>query len=367
MRTSAWLLCLALASCATADGGRVTVSEAGMHEGKPIRLYTITNANGMVAKVSSYGTILTELLVPDRNGKLGDVVLGFDQVEDYLKPHPFFGATAGRVANRIGNATFKLDGKDYPLAKNNGPHTLHGGLKGFDKQDWDATTGEGAEGAWVAFTRTSPDGEEGFPGTVKATVTYRLTSNNSLVVEMTATTDKPTLVNLAHHTYWNLAGAGTILDQELQLFCDRYTPGDETLVPKGTIEPVAGTPFDFTKGKKVGKDLAQTGGTPVGYDHNFVVNGTGTTLSPVARLVDPVSGRVMELSANQPGVQFYTGNFLDGTVKGKRGAVYVKHSGLCLETQKYPDAIHHPEWPQPVLRPGETYRHVMVHRFTTTK
>jgi len=365
MRSTAWLLCLALTSCASAERGRVTVSEAGMVEGAPIRLYTLTNANGIVAKVASYGTILTELHVPDRNGKTADVVLGFDEVERYLKPHPFFGATAGRVANRIGNASFTLDGKEYALAKNNGPHTLHGGLKGFDKRNWDATTGEGAEGAWVAFTRTSPDGEEGFPGTVKATVLYRLTPRNELVIEMTATTDKPTLVNLANHTYWNLAGTGTILDQELQLHCDRYTPGDATLVPKGTIEPVAGTPFDFTKGKKVGKDLAQTGGDPVGYDHNFVVNGADGGLRPVARLVDPASGRVMELSANQPGVQFYTGNFLDGSVKGRGGATYVKHSGLCLETQKYPDAIHHPDWPQPVLRPGETYRHVMVHRFTT--
>lgn len=368
MRSIAWLLCLALCSCATSGGGHasVSVSEAGMHDGTPIQLYTLTNQHGLVAKVMSYGTILTELHVPDRNGKLGDVVLGFDQAERYLQPHPFFGATAGRVANRIRNASFTLDGTEYTLAKNNGPHSLHGGLKGFDKRDWDATTGAGVEGCWVSFTRTSPDGEEGFPGTVKATVTYRLTPDNALMIEMTATTDRPTLVNLANHSYWNLAGKGTILDQELQLFCDRYTPGDETLVPKGTIEPVAGTPFDFTKPKPVGQDIAKTGGNPVGYDHNFVVNGAdGVGLRPVARLVDKASGRVMDVSSNQPGVQFYTGNFLDGSVKGKGGATYIKHSGLCLETQKYPDAIHHPEWPQPVLRQGETYRHIVVHRFST--
>jgi aldose 1-epimerase len=338
-----------------------------MQDGKEIKTYTLKNAAGMTARFTNWGTILTELHVPGRDGKTADVVLGFDRVDEYLKTHPFFGAVAGRVANRIGNATFTLDGKEYPLAKNNGPHTLHGGLKGFDKHVWDAAQGDGPDGAWISFTRTSPDGEEGFPGTVKATVLYRLTPKNELVVEMSATTDKPTLVNLAHHTYWNLAGSGTVLDQELQLFCDKYTPGDVTLVPKGTIEPVAGTPFDFTKAKKIGQDLAKTGGDPVGYDHNFVVNGKAGELRPVAKIVDHASGRVMELLATEPGVQFYTGNFLDGSVKGKGGAVYVKHSGFCLETQKYPDAIHHPEWPSPILRPGETYKHVMVHRFSVQK
>ena len=362
MRTFRWALCLGLASCAS--GVEVSVVESGMQEGKAMRLYTLRNANGMVAKLTNYGTILTELHVPDRSGKTADVVLGFEKPEDYLKGHPFFGATAGRVANRIGGARFTLDGKEYALAKNNGPHTLHGGAKGFDKYVWDAETGDG----WVRFSRTSPDGEEGFPGTVKATVTYTLTSANELKVEMTATTDKPTLVNLAHHTYWNLAGhgSGNVLGQELQLFCDRYTPGDATLVPKGTIEPVAGTPYDFTKAKKIGQDLAKTGGDPVGYDTNFVVNGKAGELRPVARAVDPASGRVMELLATEPGVQFYTGNFLDGSVKGK-GATYAKHAGFCLETQKYPDAVHHPEWPSPILRPGETYRHVMIHRFSAQK
>jgi aldose 1-epimerase len=368
MRFLRWALCLACASCATAGGGAgVSVVECGMMDGKAVKLFTLKNAAGMTAKITNYGTILTELWVPDRSGKMADVVLGFDKPEDYFKEHPFFGATAGRVANRIGNAKFTLDGKEYALAANNGPHTLHGGAKGFDKYAWDATSGEGAEGAWVSFTRTSPDGEEGFPGTVKATVTYTLTPKNELKVEMTATTDKPTLVNLAHHTYWNLAGhgSGAVLGQELQLHCDRYTPGDATLVPKGTIDPVAGTPFDFTKAKKIGQDLAKTGGDPVGYDTNFVVNGKAGELRPAARAADPASGRVMELLTTEPGVQFYTGNFLNGSVKGKGGAIYAKHSGFCLETQKYPDAIHHPEWPSPILRPGETYRHVMVHRFST--
>ena len=367
MKALRWALCIALGSCSSAETGKVAVSSAGMHEGKELRVYTLRNAHGMVAKLTNFGTILTELHVPGRDGKTADVVLGFDQPEGYLKGHPFFGATAGRVANRIGNAAFSLDGKEYTLAKNNGPHTLHGGVKGFDKYVWEAANGEGSDGAWVSFTRTSPDGEEGFPGTVKATVLYRLTAKNELVVELSASCDKPTLVNLAHHSYWNLAGhsSGSILEQELQLSCDRYTPGDATLVPKGTIEPVAGTPYDFRKSKKIGQDLAKTGGDPVGYDTNFVVNGKAGELRPVARVVDPASGRVLELLSTEPGVQFYTGNFLDGSVKGKGGAVYAKHAGFCLETQKYPDAVHHPEWPSPILRPGATYRHVMVHRFST--
>ena len=359
MNSLRWVVFVSLASCASPEGG--------MQDEPRITTFTLRNAGGMTAKLTNYGTILMELHVPGRDGKTADVVLGFDRTDDYLKPHPFFGATAGRVANRIRNASFTLDGKEYTLAKNNGPHTLHGGVKGFDKYAWSATPGDGPDGSWVSFSRTSPDGEEGFPGTVKATVTYRLTPKNELVIEMTATTDKPTLVNLANHSYWNLAGhgSGTVLGQEMQLFCDRYTPGDATLVPKGTIEPVAGTPYDFTKPKKIGQDLEKTGGNPVGYDTNFVVNGRAGELRPAAKVVDPSSGRVMELLTTEPGVQFYTGNFLEGTVKGKNGAVYVKHAGFCLETQKYPDAIHHPEWPQPILRPGETYRHVMVHRFST--
>ena len=249
------------------------------------------------------------------------------------------------------------------LAKNNGAHHLHGGLKGFDKHVWEARTGDG----WVSFTRVSPDGEEGYPGTLTATVTYTLTAANELKIDMKATTDKATLVNLANHTYWNLAGqgSGTVLAQELQIYADRYTPGDETLVPRGTIEPVAGTPFDFRTSKPIGRDLAKTGGVPVGYDLNYVVNGHAGELRPVARAWDPASGRVMELRATEPGVQFYSGNFLDGTVTGKGGAVYAKHSGFCLETQKYPDSIHQPQWPTPVLQPGATYHHLMVYRFST--
>lgn len=368
MRSIRFALALLTASCAGTGGSssRIRVEDAGQKDGKTVRVWTLTGAGGVVAKVTNFGTIITELHVPDRNGKTADVVLGFDGPAGYYGGHPFFGCTAGRVANRIANATFELDGKTYTLAKNNGPHTLHGGAKGFDKYVWDAETGEGAEGPWIRFTRVSPDGEEGYPGNLTATVTYTVTPKNELKVEMTATTDKPTLVNLAHHTYWNLGGhgSGDVLGHQLQLFCDQYTPGDATLVPKGTIEPVAGTPFDFRKPKAIGQDIAKSGGDPVGYDGNWVVNGATGDLVPVAKVVEPKSGRIMELFATEPGVQFYTGNFLDGSVKGKGGAVYAKHAGFCLETQKYPDAVHKKDWPSPVLRPGTTYRHVMIHRFS---
>jgi aldose 1-epimerase len=355
----------ALAACR--DGQPKKGEPSGMSDQKEIKTFTLENGAGMVAKLTSYGAILMELHVPDRTGKPIDVVLGFDTPKDYAGDQPHFGATIGRVANRIAGASFTLDGKVYPLAKNSGSSSLHGGDRGFDKHVWDATQGEGADGVWVTFTRRSPDGEEGYPGTLEVVVTYRLTRKNELVIEMSATTDRPTLVNLAHHTYWNLAGhaSGKVLDQELQLFCDAYTPNDAAAVPKGTIEPVTGTPYDFTRPKRIGQDLAKVGGDPPGYDVNFVVRGSPGELRAVARAADPTSGIVMDVSATEPGVQLYTGNFLDGTLRGKGGTVYGRHSAFCLETQKYPDAVHHPEWPSPVLRPGATYHHMMVHRFST--
>jgi aldose 1-epimerase len=345
----------------------VALVRSGQRDAKEIKTFTLANGTGMVAKITNYGAILMDLLVPDRNGKPVDVVLGLDRPEEYAGDQPHLGATVGRVANRIAGASFTLDGKEYPLAKNDGPNSLHGGLQGFDKHVWEVTQGEGADGWWVSFRRQSLDGEEGYPGNVEAVVTYRLTRKNELVIEMSATTDRPTLVNLAHHSYWNLGGhaSGKILDQELQLFADAYTPRGTTGVPKGTIEPVAGTPYDFTRPKKIGQDLVKTGGDPVGYDVNFVVRGKPGELRPVARASDPGTGIVMEVSATEPGVQLYTSNFMDGTLKGKGGVSYARHGAFCLETQKYPDAIHHPEWPSPVLRPGERYHHVMVHRFST--
>jgi aldose 1-epimerase len=329
-------------------------------------MITLENAAGMVAMLTPYGATLMALDVPDRGGRSTDVVLGFPEPGDYQRDHPCFGATVGRVANRIAGARFTLDGVEHLLAKNDGPHAIHGGVRGFDKHVWEATPGEGAGGAWVSFTRTSPDGEEGYPGTLEATVTYRVTPASELVIEMSATTDRVTLVNLAHHSYWNLEGhaSGDVLGHDLQLFCDHYTPNGATLVPSGTIEPVGGTPYDFTKPRKIGRDLAKMGGDPPGYNVNFVVNGRAGELRPVARAEAPTSGIVMEVLSTEHGVQLYTANYLDGTLKGKSGARYARHAGFCLETQKYPDAIHHPEWPAPILRPGQAYRHVMVHRFS---
>jgi aldose 1-epimerase len=342
-----------------------TVTPFGNVDDVAVQLYTLTNRHGLLARITNYGAIVTELHVPDRAGRLADVVLGFEHLDGYVKGHPYFGAIVGRVANRIGNASFTLDGTRYTLAANDTPHHLHGGRKGWDKVIWSATTADTAEGPALEMTYVSRDGEEGYPGTVTARTVYTLTNGNELKVEMEATTDRTTLVNMAHHTYWNLGGhgSGTILDHVLTLHADQYTPGSG-LVPDGRIAPVMGTPFDFTSAKPIGRDLKSAGGTPVGYDHNFVVGGEPDRLRPVARLKDPASGRVMTLSADQPGVQFYTGNFLNGSTKGK-GATHVQHAALCLETQKFPNAINVPAWQeQVILRAGRTYRHLMVHGFS---
>lgn len=342
-----------------------TAAPFGRVDDTPVHLYTLTNAHGLVARITNYGAIVTELHVPDKDGRLADVVLGFENLDGYVKGHPYFGAIVGRMANRIMNAGFTLEGRSYPLAANDKPHHLHGGRKGWDKVVWSARALDTANGPALELTYVSRDGEEGYPGTVRARTVYTLTNDDELKVEMQATTDTTTLVNMAHHSYWNLGGhnAGTILDHELTLHADQYTPGTP-MVPDGRVRPVANTPFDFTTAKAIGRELQQTGLTPVGYDHNFVVNGEPNQLRAVARLKDPKSGRVMTISADQPGVQFYSGNFLDGSITGK-GATYARHAGLCLETQKFPNAINVPGWQeQVILRPGRSYRHVMVHRFS---
>ncbi len=365
-----WMLVFtAMLGCSTGGknvGGSITVADWGQVDGKPVRLYTLANGKGMTAKITNYGTILVELHVPDRTGKPGDVVLGMDDLAAYLKGHPFFGATAGRVANRIAKGKFTLDGKEYTLAVNNGPNHLHGGKKGFDKYAWDAATSETPEGPSLKMTLVSPDGDEGYPGRLTATVTYTLTTTNELRVEMTATTEAPTIVNLAHHTYWNLGGhaSGSVVDHELQLNADQYTPPDESLIPLGNFAPVEGTPFDFRKPKRIGADHEMTKLPYPGYDTNFVVRGEIGKLRPAATVYEPKSGRVMELLATEPGVQLYTAIHMND-VKGKVGAVYNRHGGFCLETQKHPDSVNKSDWPSPVLRPGQTYRHVMVHRFST--
>lgn len=346
----------------------VTKSSFGkLPSGKLADLFTLTNKHGLVAKVTNYGTILTELHVPDRKGQLGDIVLGFDNLEQYLKGHPYFGATCGRVANRIAGGQFTLDGKLYSLAVNNGPNTLHGGLIGFDKVLWKATP---LQGATVRFDYTSADGEEGYPGKLAVTVIMKLTDANEFLIDYTATTTKATPLNLTNHTYFNLAGQGDIKGHQLMIAADFYTPKSPTDVPTGEVRPVEGTPLDFTKLTPVGARFAKLGGKPQGYDHNFVLRGDETNSGApafCARAVEPKSGRVMDVFTTEPGVQLYTANWLDGSLKGKGGIVYEQHAGLCLETQHFPNSINIPHFPNSVLPPGETYHQLTIHRFSVDR
>jgi aldose 1-epimerase len=348
---------------------RVTKMDFGKTpEGTPVDLYVLTNSKGVTVKITNYGGIVTEIHVPDRDGKFADVALGFDKLGDYLKGHPYFGALVGRVANRIAGAKFTLGGKEYTLAQNNGRNSLHGGKKGFDKVVWKAEPLSGTGIAGIKLHYLSKDGEEGYPGNLDVTVTYRLTENNELVIEYQATTDRATPVNLSNHSYFNLAGhgSGTILGHELLLGAEKYTPVDDTLIPTGKIEPVKGTPLDFTKLTPIGKRIGELKGDPVGYDHNFVLTpGQRKPQWFAARVVEPKSGRVLEMTTTEPGVQFYTGNFLDGKVKGKGGVAYQKHAGFCLEAQHFPDSVHHKNFPSVILEPGKTYTQTTVYRFST--
>jgi aldose 1-epimerase len=341
-------------------------------DGQAVDLYTFSNAQGMEVRAMTYGGIILSVKVPDRNGKLDDVTLGFDSLEPYLAGHPYFGAIIGRYGNRIGKARFKLDGKEYKLAANNGPNSLHGGVKGFDKVVWSAEPFDKPEGVGVVFTYTSPDGEEGFPGTLQTKVTYTLNDKNELIFDYYATTDKPTPVNLTNHTYFNLAGPGTrdILDHVMMIHADNTTPVDSTLIPTGEIKSVEGTPFDFRKptpiGARIDADDQQIKYGP-GYDHNFVLNRPGPGLSLAARVSEPSTGRVMEVRTTEPGIQFYSGNFLDGTLTGKGGHVYKRRFGFCLETQHFPDSPNKPLFPSTILRPGETYTSQTVYAFSVEK
>jgi aldose 1-epimerase len=334
-------------------------------EGTPVELYVLTNGR-MTAKVMTYGGIITEIHVPDREGKPADVVLGFDRLEGYLAGHPYFGAAVGRVANRVARGTFTLDGRDYQLAVNNGPNSLHGGLKGFDKVVWKGADASGPDGPAVRLTYLSRDGEEGYPGNLSVSVTYTLTAEDELKMDYTATTDKATPVNLTNHSYFNLAGpaAGTILGHELWLAADRYTPVDDTLIPTGEIKPVRGTPLDFTTPTPIGARIDQLGGEPGGYDHNYVLRGGPKGPALAARVHEPGSGRVLEVFTTEPGIQFYTGNFLDGTLKGKGGVVYGKNQGFCLEAQHFPDSVHQAGFPSTILRPGSTYSQTTIYKFS---
>jgi aldose 1-epimerase len=348
----------------------ITVSDFGNVDGKPVSLFTLTNAHGMVVKITNYGCTITEIHVPDKAGKMADVALGFDKLDGYLDKSPFFGCIAGRVANRIAKGKFTLDGKEYSLFVNNGPNALHGGKKGFDKRVWrEIKRDDTGRGVQVGFEYRSPDGEEGYPGNLDATVTYTLVDDDALWIRYHATTDKPTPVNLTNHSYFNLAGQGngTILDHVVQNFADKYTPVDATLIPTGELKSVKGTPFDFTTPHAIGERIKQVGGDPVGYDHNFVFGLTwAREPPPPARVIvtDPKSGRVMTMSTTEPGVQFYTGNFLKGDVAGKGGAKYPQYGGFCLEAQHFPDSINQPNFPSVVLRPGEKYQQTTIYTFS---
>ncbi|MBV9881083.1 MAG: galactose mutarotase [Gemmatirosa sp.] len=336
-----------------------------MADGAEATRFTIRGGDGAMARVTDYGATLTELWIPDRDGRLADVVLGFERLADYVASPFYMGATMGRVANRIANARFTLDGREYTLAANRAPHHIHGGVRGFDKRRWRATLiGDSA----VAFAYTSPDGEEGYPGTLDVTVRYTL-QPHALRIDYTATADRATPVNLSNHSFFNLAGAGTVLDHVLTLHAHRYTLVDASLIPTGDVAAVDGTPLDFTAPHRIGERIEALRAASNGYDHNFVLDAVpdsgGGTLALAARLTEPTSGRVLEILTTEPGMQLFTGNRFDGRVTGVGGVSYVQHAGVALETQHFPDALHHPSFPSIVLRPGATFRSMTVYRFTT--
>jgi len=340
-----------------------------MPDGTDVRLYALKNANGLTAEVITYGAIVVSLDVPDKDGAMDDIVLGYDNLEDYLKETPYFGAIVGRYGNRIAKGKFTLDGQTYTLATNNDENHLHGGIKGFDKVVWDDMPVWRTDAVGVRLSYLSKDGEEGYPGNLMSTVTYLLTNDNELKIEYEATTDKATPVNLTHHGYWNLTGAKRdILDHVLMLNASKYTPVDAGLIPTGELAPVEGTPMDFREptaiGARIDADFRQLefGG---GYDHNWVLDKGGKDMTLAARLSEPTTGRVMEVWTLEPGVQFYSGNFLDGTLTGKDSVVYKHRYGLCLETQHFPDSPNKPEFPSTTLRPGNKYETTTVYKFST--
>jgi aldose 1-epimerase len=362
---------IALAASATqpASKARFQARPFGKTQaGEPVELYTLTNSKGMEVAITNYGGIVVSIKVPDRTGKLADVVLGFDNLEGYLLPPPYFGAVIGRYGNRIAHGKFTLDGVEYTLPRNDGGNTLHGGPKGFDKVLWKAREVE--KGRGLELTYLSPDGEAGFPGNLSVTVTYTLTDANELKIDYRATTDKDTVVNLTNHSYFNLAGQGNgdILGHLMMINADGYTPVGRGLIPTGKIEPVEGTPFDFRKPEPIGARIGAKDPQlqmARGYDHNFVLNRKGDGLELAARVVEPTTGRVLEVLTTEPGVQFYSGNFLDGSIHGKGGKVYGFRSGFCLETQHFPDSPNKPEFPSTELKPGQVYHTTTVYRFST--
>jgi aldose 1-epimerase len=360
------LFALSAAIGRPAGASKVEKVAFGSADGKAVDLYVLTDSGGMVAKIMTYGATITELDTPDRNGTAGDVVLGFDTLAGYLGKEPYFGAIVGRVGNRIAKGRFTLDGHTYQLATNDGPNHLHGGIKGFDKVVWNAEVVHG-DAPSVRFTYLSKDGEEGYPGNCHVTVVYTIANSDELRIEYTVTTDKDTPVNVTNHSYFNIGGAenGGILGDVLTLNADKFTVVDSTLIPTGELRAVEGTPMDFRTATPIGAHIKEVGGNPVGYDHNYVINSGGHGLALVGSVYDPKSGRVMEVSTTEPGVQVYSGNFLDGTITGKKGVVYNQYWGLALETQHFPDAMNHPEFQSDVLKAGETYKSTTIYRFST--
>jgi len=368
----AFLLVLALAAGASGQKtkpGTKRSTFGKMSDGQTIDLYTLTNKNGVQVAIINYGGRVVSIRVPDRQGQMADVVLGFDNGDGYLGANPYFGAIVGRYANRIAKGRFTLDGVEYKLAQNDGPNSLHGGVKGFDKVIWKAVE-LAKENAALELTYLSKDGEEGYPGNLSVKVTYTLSDENELWIDYRATTDKDTVLNLSNHSYFNLAGEGSgdILQHQMMIASSRFTPVDATLIPTGELRNVAGTPFDFRQptaiGARIGNDDEQLK-LGRGYDHNFVLDRKGSGLELAARVVEPKSGRVLEVKTNQPGIQFYTGNFLDGTIHGKGGKVYNHRAAFCLETQHSPDSPNHPAFPSAELKPGQTYHQITVFQFST--
>ena len=368
---SSFLFCLLLC-LSNANAQKISKASFGTADGQSVNLYTLTNRNGMEARITNYGGIVVSLTAPDRNNKWADIVLGLNDLDSYLKGHPYFGALIGRYGNRIAKGRFTLNGVEYKLAVNNGENHLHGGLKGFDKVVWTAQSMRTKLGPALSLTYLSKDGEEGYPGNLKVKVVYTLTNNNELRIDYTASTDKDTVINLTHHSYFNLAGEGNgdILSHVLKLNASRFIPTDAGSIPTGEIRDVQGTPFDFRKPTAIGARINQDdeqikfGG---GYDHNWVIDGRAGVLRQAATAFEPTSGRVMDVWTTEPGVQFYTGNFLDGTLTGKSGKPYPRRSGFCLETQHYPDSPNQPKFPTTTLRKDAVYRSTTIYRFSSRK
>ncbi len=364
----AFLSVILLSNCGTVKITKAPFGKTG--DGQAVDLYTLSNPSGMKAKITNYGGIVTELHVPDKNGNNGDVVLGYEKLSSYIEASPYFGCITGRYANRIAKGRFTIDGTEYKLATNNGDNHLHGGVAGLDKKVWSAKEVKGVGRAGIEFSYLSPDGEEGYPGNVHCKVTYWLTVQNEIEIQYEATTDKSTHLNLTHHSYFNLAGAGSgdILNHEVELFADKFVPTDASNIPLGELAPVKGTPFDFLTPHKIGARIGENNQqlkVGLGYDHNWVINSTGKGIELAARVTEEKSGRIMEVLTDQPGIQFYTGNFLDGSNVGKGGNVYKHRNAFCLETQKFPDSPNNPSYPSSLLEPGQTYRHVCIYRFST--